>query len=163
MSNDSSNSPDAVTTTKTTELEALQNELKEKGVDTERLAILMLGGEQILGEVQEVMPLGTLVGGLLRVKNPKRYMRLQRMTPDGSAMAVDVFVGGLDLIDDDGSEIQLLPVGGYWLKSLGPSSQRELMNTLLMFFKHKLMARVKKAGLITPDGRLNMGGMSGKG
>src|SRR6267154_1273409 len=152
MSNDSSNSPNAATQT-TTELDELKKELKEKGIDTEKLAVLMIGGEQILGEVvhedRDIMTDDRLVGNLVRLKNPKRYMRLQRMTQDGSAMSVDVFVGGLDLIEDDGSEIQVHALGGYWLRKLGLNSQRELMKTLVMFFKHRTMARAAKAGLIT--------------
>lgn len=172
MSSDSNNSPDAVKSKMTTDLEQLKSELGEKAA-FDRLVVLMIGGgEQLVGEFDSsfqpvVDPYSKtvddpirIVGTSIQIKNPKRYMRLQKVAANGSAVSVDYFIGALDGIDEDGSVMQVEATAGYWVKHLGVPSQISFLKILNGYFKHRMMNKAMASGLALPS---NMGGLSGKG
>lgn len=176
MSNDSGNSPNGTTSKTTNELEQLRKEIGDKGYDLDHLAVVMVAaGEQLIGEVVGHLDAGSstiskdpdpklLVGVPVQLKNPKRFMRMQKVASDGSRISIDIFVGNLDAIEQDGSLVQAFSVAGYWLKDLGPESQLETLKVLAQYFINRTMSKAMGAGLSLPSsltGRL--GGMGGKG
>lgn len=169
MSNDSSNSQtDPLLTKMTTEVEQLKESVK-KYYDFERLAVLMIGGgEQLVGEVDGIGDLGSekqdpsmIVGIPVLIKNPKRYMRLQKVNQQGTAVTVDYFIGALDGIDHDGSVMQVVSMAAYWVRHLGIPSQINFLKILDGFFKQKMIAKAMASGLALP-GHMT-GGIGGKG
>lgn len=160
MSNDSSNSHDVARQRTMSDIEKFKEELK--GIcDYDQLAVLMIGGaEQLVGEVED----GThndFVGKRVVLKNPKRYMRLQKVAQNGSSVSIDYFIGSLDGVEHDGSKLQVIPVAGYWIKELGPFSQVNFLKILVGFFNHQKINKAMAAGLALPASL--MGGQGGKG
>lgn len=139
----------------TTELEGLRERLKDK-VDLSKLAVLMLGGgEQLIGEVEASMRMEAddedlLVGVPVLVRNPKRYMRLQKVTSDGKAVQVEFFVGALDGIDEDKSLMQVVASAGYWIRQLGPLSQISFLKILNGYYQNRLANKAAALGLAVP-------------
>jgi hypothetical protein len=148
----------------TSDFEHLKEELK-KFYDTERLAVFMIGGEQIIGEVVGIgsdnPSQNMIVGVPVQIRNPKRYMRLQKVNQQGTAVAVDFFVGALDGVEHDGSVMQILAMAAYWIHELALPSQITFLKILDGFFKQKMIAKAMGAGLALPSNLV--GGLGGKG
>lgn len=156
MSNDSPNSPEGTTKTMT-DLTAIEEVLKEKGVDLDRLAVVtILGAEQLVGEVHG-LPTKQLTEGVIYLTNPKRLIPLRKVSQDMSKVMIDHFVGGFDVFEEDGSEIQLKAVAGYWVKDLKPGSKLAVLRLLGQYYQVQSVNRALNAGLALP-GHMTRGG-----
>ena len=140
-----------------TRLDKLKEDLKTKDVSWDDMAVLMFGAnEQIIGEIIAIPDAKgidfdyRLVNLSREIKNPKRFARLQRVTPKG--ITVDFIVGDLDLVES--GVMQVFAVGGYWISELGEESQGALLSLYYDFLKNKEAARVASSGLIIPDMRV---------
>lgn len=103
-----------------------------------------------------------MVRDSLTMKNPKRLIRIQKMTPDGSRIQIDPFIGPLDLMENDGSEIEIRAVLGYWIIALKDPSQYAYLTALVGFYRQLVVNRALESGLSLP-GHMARGGMGGKG
>jgi hypothetical protein len=129
---------------------ALVADLKKLGVEFPRdLVVVGVGAsEQILGEIQwpegDVRAPGKIVGKAVLLKNPKRFMRLQTVTPKG--VAVQFLIGDMDMVES--GIIQVFPVYGYYLRDLDPQSFGSMLELYREFLEMKARRDSK---LVVPD------------
>lgn len=135
---------------KTEKIDKAVNELAEVGVDAERLAVVMVGNEQLLGETRQVS-----FDDPTELKNPKRFARFQQTfkNPDGSqAVSINFMIGDLDLVE--GGTVYVRPVLGYFLGDLDERSIESFLNLYVEFITRKAENLVKMkaeaAGLAFP-------------
>ena len=162
MSNDSQNSQDEMTQRLKTEVEKQKEELNKHKVVFPNLIIAAVGAEQFIGEIHHFLDSSMhaanergeteqLVGTPIEIRNPKRFIRLQQMRPDGN-VSVATFVADLDAID--GGIIQVLPTMAYWVDKQSLVSQIEILKLLNKYFQSKMASSI---GLTLPDTKLKRG------
>lgn len=147
MTSPTQNSPTGQPMRKMSEmLPALKAELSKRDVPWNQLAVLILtAGEQVIGVVSDST---VLVGQLVHVSSPRRFIRLQKATPEG--LTIDFMIADLDMIED--GKIQVSAIAGYYLHDLSEESQGRYFATLLDHIDMKEQARIKQSGIIMPDG-----------
>lgn len=154
MTEHSQNSPPAERPSKTTEapsarLTAFRKELEDQGVNHGCLAIFnFCTGEQIFGEVGNVET-HTLCGVPILVKNPKRFIRIQRAERDGG-ISIEFLVADLDMIEE-GAVVLQAPLA-YWIDYLSCPSQERYLGTYLMHLEQKKLMRAAASGIVSPAG-----------
>lgn len=110
----------------------IDSEMKKFGVNPELLAVLGVNGsEQFIGEIQGKPP--EIVNKRICLKNPKRFMRVQQMTPQG--LAVQFLIGDLDMVES--GLIQVFASYGYYLTSLCDQSRGAMLELFLDFLRRK--------------------------
>lgn len=135
-------------------LKAIKDALKSKGVAVEDLAVLMIPGDQIIGElVGESGPVCP-VNRSVKVKNPKRILREMMRTNEG--VVINFMVGDLDMVEE--GMVFFHPHGGYRVDQISEDSQVHLLAIYADFMERKMMNKAKEAGLILP----NQGVIKGK-
>lgn len=140
--------------TKTTEskvpedVQKLVEELRNKGVSADHLAVLNItGSEQVIGEVLKLSTGTPLAGQVVRLKNPKRFIRIQSM--QGGGLAIQFMIGDLDYISK--GEISVVAPIGYWVVEQDFEAQREYFGTMLQYFDRRMKNRAVESGLHLPD------------
>jgi hypothetical protein len=129
------------------ETEALEQVHKMLGdkVDIKTLAVLGLGpAEQIIGEI--IGEPSSLVIGSVKVKDPKRYLRIQQMTQEG--LSISFMIGDLDMMDS--GTVEARPNWGYYVKDMGTRGQTDLLRLYVDFLERRSVNRAKEAGLHLP-------------
>jgi hypothetical protein len=133
----------------TTKLKQLEANLREKGVDVASLAVVSVNGtEQVIGEVdRHLVPRDAhLVGFRLTVKNPKRFLRLQRVANGG--IVTDFIIGDMDMIS--GGYLEIIPAFGYRLSDLNEESQTEMLSLYTEYIDRRNANRAAESGLVLP-------------
>jgi hypothetical protein len=118
--------------------------LTEKGVETQRLGVFGVIGEQILGEAEECPD----DDGWIVIKNPKRIIRLQEMG-EGGSFRINFILIEWDLIV--GGEIHARPEYHYSLKNLNEESQLRYLGLYAQYFEQKKMAAAARANIVIPE------------
>jgi hypothetical protein len=125
-------------------LDQIKDDLTKAGVEVDKLGVVMVGNEQIYGEIIDVKmePMHSV-----RVRNPKRMLRLQQVQPGN--FRVDFIVIDLDLITH--GTVVLFPQGIYFLSELDADSQGRMMALYVNYFENKKRANAAAAGIVVPD------------
>lgn len=146
MSSPTDNSPTDLKTI------AILNELTERlaarGVTVKNLAVFVLPGDQIIGEVDghiRVPGSPELIGGVIKLRNPKRLLRLQQASQHG--LQINFMIGDLDFMDTGFIEIQANVA--YYIHWMNAESQIALLN---LYYEFLNMKSADKAGIALPDG-----------
>jgi len=125
--------------------------LRDKGVKVEDLAVIGLSStEQLIGELITSQSEGeekTLTGPL-KLRNPKRFLRMQQMTEQG--LAIQFMIGDLDMMDS--GTVQVRGTFGYMLEDMGVEGQTSMLKLYLDMIQRKHMNRAREAGLHLPAG-----------
>jgi hypothetical protein len=145
MTTPSPSSPTEATQKTTDLLEQLTATLREKGVEVERLAVLSVGSDQIIGEI-DYAESKQLTGRSVLVKNPKRLIRLQRM--EGQSLSIDFLIGDLDFVSS--GAVQVSPVYSYRINDINEESQTAMLGLLVMYFENRARNRAQAAGIQLP-------------
>lgn len=134
-------------------------------IDPKRLAVLAVGGEQIVGEIVNVfhsedLAGSSLVGRPILMRNPKRLIRLQKMDQRSGALTIEFLLGDYDFIEEGVVEVQTS--FGYWLEDISPQSQVGLLSLFVDFMNRR---KAVDTGLILPEPGLVMPrpGAAGRG
>lgn len=125
-------------------LEKLKEDLQQKGVKVDALAVLLVGGgEQVLGEGSQ------REDGLWDVKNPKRLVRLQQMDRSGQGLSISYLIGDFDMVE--GGLMHVRPTGYYLLSEIDVPSQGAVLQLYRDFLVRKVEAKAREAGIVIPD------------
>ncbi len=128
---------------------------KDYGVIADNLCVLTIGQEQLIGEVDAaVYP--NLVGEVVCVERPLRYLRIQQVArdPQGNpaGMSIQYMIGDLDMMH--GGEALAVPGVGYYIRWLSEESSENYLVMLQQFLRNRTaMEKASKArasGLVLP-------------
>jgi hypothetical protein len=119
----------------------MSKDLAEKGIDPEQLGIVMYGQEQVFGEILDVTP---DAGRSVRVKNPKRFLRLQRVEPNN--FRVEFILIDFDLMTVGVADI--VPQVMFMLKNCDEETRVRYYGMYLGFFEQKKLASAARAGIV---------------
>jgi hypothetical protein len=127
----------------------MEKELEDKGVCTNLLGVVAVGGEHILGEIVESSLCTTELFDkeFLHIKNPKRFVRMQFQR--NGAIMVDFLVGDLDLMDS--GSIVVKPTLAYALIDQSDNTKYEFYKLYLNYLERRSQARAAEAGLHIPE------------
>lgn len=130
-------------------LDQLKKQLREKRIKVEDLVVVSINaGETIIGELITSQSQGeekTLTGPL-KVRNPKRIIRLQQMSQQG--LSIQFMVGDLDMLES--GTIQVRSNLGYLIEDISVESQTALLHLYRDFLDRKAENRAREAGLHLP-------------
>ncbi len=137
-------------TTSPPKLEEMKSELRQQGVDVERLSIVTAVGDIIVGEVQRWSE-----DGMVDLKNPRRLVRAQMMGPEGMTMKFQII--DWDLLVS--GTISVHPQVFCSLKTTDEETQARYFTLYLGYLEGKKLSRAQAAGLHLPNGPLPTGGI----
>lgn len=128
---------------KSEKLEAVINELKEKGCRPDILTVAFLAtGEQLIGEMYASTP-----GAVLEMTNPKRILRLQQVQNGG--ISISLMVGDLDLLES--GKVQLIPQLAYRVRDQSEDSQYAILTLYKEYLDRKRITKAEEAGIVIPS------------
>ena len=146
-------------TQKTIDLEdvdKLIEELNQKGVVAENLAIFHVGSDQIMAELEggddDFDQLNEHIQkyGFVSIDNPKRILRLQQV--QGSGVVLSYMMGDFDLVER--GEVNIAPTCWYRVVSQSPKSIYAILNLYKEYLDRRMQLKAEDAGLVLPERRV---------
>jgi hypothetical protein len=143
-------------TQKSDKLQQLHDELAKHGYVFETLGIVGTGFEQFFGEIvittdpYALAKTDALTMGFVKVRNPKRLMRIERVHPGTGQIAVEIRFSDVDFVNK--GLIEVRPVMGFYLDWLDEESQVRYCEGLRNYLDAKRLAQAKASGIVIPDG-----------
>lgn len=132
----------------------LTEKLRFRPEQYNELAVLILNGqEQVIGRptTPDGSPLQKaqdFVGSPTRVLNVRRFHRMQTMSREG--INIQFFIGDYDMLEGGTDEMTVQAIGGYFLWTQSPETQKNLIELYLNYFSLKAQASAEAAGLHLP-------------
>jgi hypothetical protein len=132
----------------------LKTALTKEGVaHPDAICVAMMTTDAIIGESASAMEHHEAFDDYgFRIRNPKRLVRIQRITPEG--LNVESAIIDFDMMVD-GGEIVVRPQGVYFLTDLGPEGQITLLKMLLGYYDSARKRRAAAVGLELPGGKIH--------
>lgn len=132
------------------ELGQVRELLRQKGIEPDSLVLLKVHDETIIGETVDEVPMAQLVGTPLRIKNPRRVLRIQRT--NGENYSVNFNIIDYDMMEEGyaivSSAMTIL------LKLCCDETQYRYLGMLFSSLQHKERAKeISRGGsrIIRPD------------
>lgn len=133
------------------EVEQLKKELLERGkINADELVMIIAGNEQIIAEWKDTENnLKVLeMSRAMKVKNPKRFLRIQQMDQRSGAIITNFVVMDYDFIE--GGELLVYPMAWSTFGMMDKASQENLLKIMLNMTENKARERAAEAGIISP-------------
>lgn len=136
-------------------IEQLEEHLGDKGWNVHRFASFVIShNEQIIGELPEDTcntEMEALLGrDCIQILAPKRFIRIQQMSPSTGAITITTMLGGFDLLSDQGSHIWVKPLSGYKWRDQDDESYLALLTSFAEYLERQVIGRAEEAGLKLP-------------
>jgi hypothetical protein len=123
----------------------LKEALKREGVtDPDNLAVIQMANDSILGEVSATVD-AVINLDPVTVSNPKRFVRVQRMDPNGG-LNVEYAIIDFDAMLS-GGQATVRPILFYWVSEAGPDGELTMLKMLLGYFDASRKRRAAAAGI----------------
>ncbi len=153
-SQNSQNGSEKKTMEKTSKVTQIEGELRNKGWNVEKYVSFMItSGEQVVGELsvfdQAFVKFDELLDGrAVKIIGPKRFVRLQQMSPQG--ISVLMLIGEWDVVDPKEGHLWIKPITGFRWADQDLATYEELISMVEEFVKRSSMAKAMAAGLVMP-------------
>jgi hypothetical protein len=118
-------------------LHNLADELRSRGIDTDKLCVAICASEQYIGELVRVV-----------LKDPRRIFRVQKVAADNESIRLQVHILNIDLVDS--GTMTFWPVGFYKISDVSEESQIRMLGMYLLYFRSQEMQRAAESGIVIP-------------
>lgn len=123
----------------------LKAALKSEGIiNPDNLVVVQVANDSIIGELNSPNTDATEFKPI-SLKNPKRFVRVQRMAPEGG-LNVEYAIIDFDAMTN-GGQVIVRPILLYWLDDAGFDGQLTLLKMLLGYFDSARKRRAAAAGI----------------
>jgi hypothetical protein len=131
-------------------IDDLKEALKKEGVeDPDSLVVVQIANDSLIGEAvsmqdhdadQAMLDLSPLY-----LRAPKRFVRIQRMDPNGG-LNVEYAIIDFDVMQS-GGQVRVRPLSAYWFAEAGAEGQTILLKMMLGYFDNSRKRRAAAAGI----------------
>ena len=126
-------------------MQNLVADLEKNNVEVDKLCVAICASEQYIGELLEYYDEGAAPVRVV-LKNPRRILRIQKVSPGN--VAIDVIVLDIDLVS--AGTMTFWPVGFYKLSDISEDSRVRMLAMLARYFKSLEMQRAAESGIVIP-------------